>query len=164
MFFSHLLILSKINFFKKILSGIPNTIKECQTVWNEIRPNILSLVQCYTHSGDWSQTSMLHGVLTTFSATYFTEGRTSLPIEAIGPEGSNCFSRGSVPVFLKKPIPTCDFQGSKTPNPPSGSTHDVLAHVLLLFLVKENVRCFRCAPAKNTRDNINLICKYLKYG
>ena len=28
-----------------------------------------------------------------FSSTYFTEGRTNLPREAIGLKGSNCFSR-----------------------------------------------------------------------
>ena len=28
------------------------------------------------------------------SSTYFTEGRMDLPREAIGPEGSNCFSKG----------------------------------------------------------------------
>ena len=28
---------------------------------------------------------------------------------AWGREGSNCFSRGSVPLVLRKPIATCDF-------------------------------------------------------
>ena len=38
------------------------------------------------------------------SSTYFTEGRTDLPREAIGPVGSNCFSMGActtVPDFLQ---------------------------------------------------------------
>ena len=39
------------------------------------------------------------------SSTYFTEGPTDLPREAIG------FSKGSVPVFLKKHIATCDLAG-----------------------------------------------------
>ena len=36
------------------------------------------------------------GMVVFFSqpATYFAEGRTNLPPEAIGPSGSNCFSRG----------------------------------------------------------------------
>ena len=48
------------------------------------------------------------------------------PREAIGPLGSNCFSRGSVPEFLMKHIVTCDFKGIRTPCPPShpsGSAH-----------------------------------------
>ena len=39
MLFCRLLIFFKINFFRKILSGISS---ECQTVWIKIRPNILS--------------------------------------------------------------------------------------------------------------------------
>ena len=54
-----------------------------------------------------------------YASTYFTDSRTDLPREAIGPLGSNCFSRGSVPVFLRKHITTCDFRGSGTP----GSAH-----------------------------------------
>ena len=47
------------------------------------------------------------GVLKTFkSSTYFTDGRTDLPREAIGP-----VSRGSVQVFLRKHIATCNFPG-----------------------------------------------------
>ena len=39
--------------------------------------------------------------------------------EAIGPLGSNCFSRGggSVPEFVRKPIITCDFLGAADPLP-----------------------------------------------
>ena len=38
----------------------------------------------------------------------------------------NVFHRGSVLVFLRKPIATCDFQGeSGPPAPPSGSAHDI---------------------------------------
>ena len=37
----------------------------------------------------------------------------------MGPLGSHCFSRSSVPVFLRKHITTCDFRGSGTP----GSAH-----------------------------------------
>ena len=31
--------------------------------------------------------------------------------EQLRPKGSNCFSRGSIPVFLSKPKATCDFPG-----------------------------------------------------
>ena len=34
------------------------------------------------------------GLLFSQPSTYFTEGRTNLPPEAIGPLGSNCFLRG----------------------------------------------------------------------
>ena len=61
------------------------------------------------------------------SSTYFTERRTDPPQEAIGPKGANCFSRGSVPEFLRKPIITCSFPreggGSGTPVPSYGSAH-----------------------------------------
>ena len=37
----------------------------------------------------------------------------------LDPFGSNCSSRGSVPVFLRNPIVTCDFPGmTRTPVPP----------------------------------------------
>ena len=59
------------------------------------------------------------GVLRNFfqSSTYFKEGRSDLPPEAIEPQlnGFNCFSRGgggSVPVFQRKLIATFDFPGS----------------------------------------------------
>ena len=42
--------------------------------------------------------------------------------DAIGPEGSNCFSRGSVPVFLRKHIATYNFpwrEGESGPPVPS---------------------------------------------
>ena len=70
------------------------------------------------------------GVLTTLSfflvlffshQRIFTEGCTDLPREAIGPKGSKCFSRWSVPVFRSIPIVTCDFpEGGLDPltNPP----------------------------------------------
>ena len=38
--------------------------------------------------------------------------------EAIRPEGSNCFSRGSIPVFLMKHIATCGFSGGGVCTPP----------------------------------------------
>ena len=38
-----------------------------------------------------------------------------------GPIGSNCFSRGSVPEFLREPIATCDFAGG--PDHPEGPDH-----------------------------------------
>ena len=52
--------------------------------------------------------------------SYFTEGRTDLHREAIGPGETNCFSRGYMYIqeFLMKPIPTCDFPGKvRTPVP-----------------------------------------------
>ena len=51
-------------------------------------------------------------VLTIFfkSSTYFIEGCMDLPQEVIGPLGSNCFLRGSILVFLRKPIVTCDLR------------------------------------------------------
>ena len=48
-----------------------------------------------------------------------------LPQEIIGSKGSNSFSRGSVPVFLRTRIATCDFLGVRTPGPPSGSAHGI---------------------------------------
>ena len=45
------------------------------------------------------------------SSTYFTEGWMNLHQEAIGHKGSNGFSRGFIPVFLRKPKTTCDFPG-----------------------------------------------------
>ena len=33
-----------------------------------------------------------------------------LPQEVIGPLGSNCFLRGSILVFLRKPLATCDLR------------------------------------------------------
>ena len=55
-------------------------------------------------------------------STYFTEGRTDLPREAIGPD---CFWRGSVPLFRRKHVVTCDFTGEGDPDPrrPSGSAN-----------------------------------------
>ena len=50
------------------------------------------------------------------SSMYFAEGLTDPPQEAIGPNGSNCFSRGSVPEFLGKLLPV---GGSL--DPPMGS-------------------------------------------
>ena len=52
--------------------------------------------------------------------------RTELPREAIGADGSNCFSRGGggVPDFLRKPIATCDIPEEQGLDPlpyPSGS-------------------------------------------
>ena len=67
-----------------------------------------------------------------------TWGRTNLPREAIGPNGSNCLSRGSVPLFLREPIATCDFPrggGVWTAKPPSGSAH-VLKGVQQLRMYK----------------------------
>ena len=48
------------------------------------------------------------------------------PREAIGPKASNCFSRGSLQVFLRKPIAAfVIFQGgSILPVLPSGSVHE----------------------------------------
>ena len=58
------------------------------------------------------------------SLTYFTEGRTNLTGEAIGPWGPIAPRGGSVPVFLRKPIATCDFPGgSESPFPCLLSIH-----------------------------------------
>ena len=53
------------------------------------------------------------------SEKFFTEGRTSLPQEAIVPKGPIAFaSQGrSVPVFLRQPIATFDFPGDWGPDP-----------------------------------------------
>ena len=40
-------------------------------------------------------------------STHYTEGHTNLPLEAS--KRSNCFSKGSLPGFLRKPIATYDF-------------------------------------------------------
>ena len=42
-------------------------------------------------------------------STYFTEGRTDLPREAIGPNGSNCFSRRFRTSISKGTYSHCDF-------------------------------------------------------
>ena len=42
----------------------------------------------------------------------------NLSQEAIGHKGSNFYSKGSVAVFLRKPIATCAFQGRSRPLPP----------------------------------------------
>ena len=59
------------------------------------------------------------------SSTYFTDGRTDFPREAIGPIAS----RGvSVPVFLKRPIAISDFlifpRADTDQLLPSGSAHE----------------------------------------
>ena len=71
------------------------------------------------------------------------------PREAIGPiekqldpsrnNWTHCFSRGSVPGFLRKPIATCDFPGGvQTPCSSSGSAHVIgwneSSIYLLIFL------------------------------
>ena len=45
-------------------------------------------------------------------------------------EGSNCFSRGSVPVLLREHIATCDLPGGVPGplSPPSGSAYVVEAN------------------------------------
>ena len=50
--------------------------------------------------------------------------------------GSNCFSRGSAPVFLRKHIATWDFQGGPDPlsPPPPGFSHEQCKHNGLMFL------------------------------
>ena len=44
------------------------------------------------------------------SSLYFTEGHTDLPLEA-DPEGPIASKGGSVPVFLRIPMTTCNFPG-----------------------------------------------------
>ena len=57
MLFCCLLIFFKINFFQKILSGIPS---ECQTVWIQIRPEIiLGLILLQTVCKGYQQTTLL---------------------------------------------------------------------------------------------------------
>ena len=48
----------------------------------------------------WIQKILPAGILTFFS-TSFTEGRTNLPREAIGPNGSDCLSRGVCTIISK---------------------------------------------------------------
>ena len=58
------------------------------------------------------------------------EGRMNLPQEAIGP-------KESVPVFLRKPIATCDFdRGGGGPDPlfHPGSTNGVLDKDILIYM------------------------------
>ena len=56
------------------------------------------------------------GVLKTYfkSSSYFADCRMELFREAIGPSGSNCFSRGPVPEFLRN-----IFQEGRGSRPPS---------------------------------------------
>ena len=70
--------------------------------------------------------------------SYFKENCADLPREAIGPEGSNCISKMSVPEFLRKHIATCGFPGGvRTPCPPPPL--DPPMH----FLMKNQVMPFR---------------------
>ena len=86
---------------------------------------------------------------------YLTEGRTILPREAIGPNGSIASRRGSVPVFLRKPIAIFNFPGGRvrSPVPPSGYTRGtkfvfrvrndvVFQHNNVYNLVKK-MRCYQ---------------------
>ena len=58
------------------------------------------------------------------SSTNFKKGRPKLHREAIR-LGQIASKEGSVPVFLRKPITTCDFHGDPDPLPPlSCSEHD----------------------------------------
>ena len=64
---------------------------------------------------------------------YFTEDRTNLPREAIGPSSPWIAFRGggkgegSMPIFLIKPIAICDFPEGRVriSPPPSGSAHEL---------------------------------------
>ena len=51
------------------------------------------------------------------SSTNFKKGRPKLPREAIR-LGQIAFREGSVPVFLRNPIVTCDFHGDPDPLSP----------------------------------------------
>ena len=70
-------------------------------------------------------------------STYFTEGRTDLPREAIGPDGSNCFSRGVHTSTSKECIALCDFSvGSGPPvpqSPSSGFRYDYAYFFMSIF-------------------------------
>ena len=63
------------------------------------------------------------GILKLFSRVSQRAVRTSLE-KQLDPLGSNCYSRGSLPVFIRKHIATCDFPGGLDQSP-SGSTHEL---------------------------------------
>ena len=59
----------------------------------------------------------------------YTEVRTDLPLETIGPKGPNCFSRGLRTSLSKhKPKAICVFPPVRTPIPPSRYAHAYLPH------------------------------------
>ena len=55
---------------------------------------------------------------------------TSGPQRSTGPKGPNCFSRGFIQVFLRKPLATCDVLGDGLDQvPTSGSVHCPWKHL-----------------------------------
>ena len=71
----------------------------CRTVIRFIHPNHARILKFLSGEGGPEKFFLKLSM-------YFTEGNTGLPREAIGPEGSNSFLRGSILVFLWKPIIT----------------------------------------------------------
>ena len=70
------------------------------------------------------------------------------------------FQGGSIPVFLRRPIATCDFRGSSGPPcPPSGSTHVChmkvvifcIAKVQATWLIYNPLMCIRQYPSSFSR-------------
>ena len=113
---------------------------------------------------------------------YFTESCTDLPSETIAHKVSNCFSRGSVPVFLKKPITTCDLWGGwdpdSLPRPHSWSGHAWSNNKCVLPChTHRPTLYFRCGLGLSVKslktaarltffnlfkDNIHIIWKYIE--
>ena len=54
-------------------------------------------------------------VVVVLASMYFTEGRTDLLREAIGPEGSNCFSKGGCTSMSKETYTNLCFSGLPPP-------------------------------------------------
>ena len=59
----------------------------CSDPEKSVGGGVLTTLLLFFFGGGWV-------CLLFFSSTYFREGRMDLPLEAIGPNGSNCFSRG----------------------------------------------------------------------
>ena len=99
---------------------------------------------------------------------YFTEGRTDLPREEIGPEGSNCFIKGvRTRKVLGKPIVTCDFSGRLGPNPLSHFSLGPPMHMIqaILYSGGDKMEPYQIATTedRSTIDNVpyDCLCCYL---
>ena len=81
----------------------------------KLEPGNHPWVQKMSSGGVWgcptSLTTYFFLFIFILASSVFHRGRTDRRLVAIGPDGSNCFWRRSMPVFLRKPIATCDFPG-----------------------------------------------------
>ena len=106
------------------------------------------------------------------SSIYFTDGRADLLLRQLdlsdpnATEGFNCFSRGSVPVFLMKSIESFQVGSGQTPVPPLDPLHDdqqrrqrnssVVRHLPLVLEVPGSI------PARG-EENFSVRTRFLWY-